>query len=256
MEDIENSIPDNTTTNPNDRYNEFIYTITSTTDADNFCNKYNHANNYSGLSLGQRVRINDGEYNTIWLIAGFDCEYNHTASDGTIKDNGYGICLIPETELGFYYSWNSSPYTSAYMDSFAFSYHNSTVSTNLKRVLGSHLIKRNVLVSSSINSSTGKSDKYTWTDAYCTLMSGYQITGNAASYSNKYDDGEANYKLPIFNYIKYYGGGSNSDTIFLRGIYKTTNTRVSIYVYNSYNGKISHTVSSVTGSNCPMIYIR
>ena len=41
---------------------------------------------------------------------------------------------------------------------------------------------------------------YIWTTAYCTLMSVGQITGTFANNRNKYDDGEANYKLPLFNY--------------------------------------------------------
>ena len=145
LEEIEENLPDNTTGNPNDRYNETVYTISSTTDADNFCNKYNHSNNYSGLALGQMIKINDGTYNAYWHIAGFDMEYNHTASDGTIKDNGYGICLIPVGGLSLIL-WNNSYTHAAYINSRAHTYYLPIVANNLKKVLGNHLINRNVLL--------------------------------------------------------------------------------------------------------------
>ena len=256
IEEIENSIPDNTTTNPNDRYNESIYTISSTTDADNFCNKYNHANNYNGLALGQRIKINDG-YNTIWLIAGFDCEYNHIASDGTIKDNGYGICLIPENGL-LLAAWDETYGNQLYINS---TQHTATlpeIATNLRIVLGTHLISRRVLLSSSaqINSNNYVfSNAYTWTSAYCTLMSGCQVTGTTAMYYNKYDDGEANYKLPLFNYIDY----RSSLKYWLRG-YNLYGSR-SVYAYYVGNTGIDYDLVSRNNISTkfitrPMIYIR
>ena len=89
-----------------------------------------------------------------------------------------------------------------------------TVANNLKKVLGSHLVLRNVLLSSARDSSYYAS-AYTWTTAYCTLMSMGQVTGTFASNRNKYDDGEANYKLPLFNYETW----SFDEWAWLRGIY-------------------------------------
>ena len=50
-------------------------------------------------------------------------------------------------------------------------------------------------------------------------MSAGQVTGTFASNRNKYDDGEANYKLPLFNYetwsfdawawLRWLGGGGD-----------------------------------------------
>ena len=34
-----------------------IATFNSLSDVDNFCNTYNHNNNYNGLKLGQRIKI-------------------------------------------------------------------------------------------------------------------------------------------------------------------------------------------------------
>ena len=79
-----------------------------------------------------------------------------------------------------------------------------TVVTKLKTVLDTHVVNRNVLLSSSVDR-TG-STAYTWTTADATLMSVGQMTGTFASHNNKYDDGEANYKLPLFNYENYKPG--------------------------------------------------
>ena len=181
-------------------------TWSSLSDVDTFMSKYNHANNYTGLSLGNYVTIQDGTYNAVWEIAGFDMESNQTAADGTTYDNGYGICLIPKTKVTTG-QWNTSKttdggYKSSYM-------HNTVlpgIVTKLRTVLGSHIVNRNVLLSSTVTSR--KSSAYTWTTADATLMSIGQMNGTFASNNNKYDDGEANYKLPLFNYESFKTGYS------------------------------------------------
>ena len=69
----------------------------------------------------------------------------------------------------------------------------------LQTVLGTHLIERKVLLSGGRNSVTNTS-----TTAYVTLMSACQTAGPGDStisdYYGTYMDGEANYKLPVFNY--------------------------------------------------------
>ena len=91
--------------------------------------------------------------------------------------------------------------------------HLPDIVTNLQNVLGSHIVQRNVLLSSSVDSNY-HSNAYTWTTAYATLMSIGQITGTFAANRNKYDDGEANYKLPLFNYENYW----NDSGLWLRGV--------------------------------------
>ena len=103
MEEIENSIPDDSIGIPNTLYDAsepIISTLSSVSDANIFCNKYNHNNGYNGLKLGQTIVINDGMYDMRWQIAGFDLEYKKYASDGTIRDNGYGICLVAMGGMG------------------------------------------------------------------------------------------------------------------------------------------------------------
>lgn len=237
------------TSTPNTRYkSQNLGTWSSTADVDNFLYSCCHDTGYYGATIGSYVTINDGTYNKEWIIAGFDMEHNHQASDGNTKDNGYGICLIPKKSLGNYV-WDNNNTSKGYKGSTINTSTLPTVANNLKKVLGSHLIERNVLLSSARDSSHYAS-AYTWTTAYCTLMSMGQVTGTFASHHNKYDDGEANYKLPLFNYETW----SFDVNAWLRGL---------------NGGGIGHYVYGLTTSghsdynNCnygyglrPLIYIR
>ena len=223
----------------------------SVDDVDAFMNKYNHANNYAGLSLGNYVTIQDGTYHVQWVIAGFDMEHNQTAADGTVYDNGYGICMIPKIKVTTG-KWNTGDgitgnttggYKSSYM-------HNTVlpgIVNTLKNVLGTHVVNRNVLLSSSVSSTgTGKSNAYKWTTADATLMSVGQCTGTFASNNNKYDDGEANYKLQLFNYENYWTGSNfltRSVSTRDSGLYLHSGGPNSIYASNAYGVR-------------PLIYLR
>ena len=225
MEDIENTtsscgILNNTMYDPD---HTLISTLNSIADTNNFCNQYNHNNGYNGLKLGQRIDIKYGSSTKQFYIVGFDTESSRYASDGTLYDNGYGICLIPVSGIGVYGAWNNSSSATPYIYS---SIHTSilqTISSGLQSTLGSHLVNRKVLLGSSIdrsleNNITGVcTNGYTWTTAYCTLMSLYQYMGcgyyyvrNDLGVSAKYDIlydiygiGEANYQLPIFSFDYY-----------------------------------------------------
>ena len=288
IEEIENALP-----NVNDMYdpNTIIATINSITDANQFCNIYNHNNRYNGLKLGQKIKINDGAYNINWLIAGVDYEADNIADDGSPNNNGHGICLIPESVPIRLVQWDSrAPWNSVdFNDMMHIPYINSTIRTNalrsigdnLKNVLGDHLINRNVLLGSSVSNSLYQGTiSYTWTKDYCTLMSPLQIIGencykrhsgdNFSMVSNNYDNGEANYKLPLFNYMKlntYIHRDVFDADIWLRayaGVYdyivsgKTYYSETAwkltsagnLYATLSYNDTAGETTA------CPMIYIR
>ena len=187
------------TSTPNTRYkSQNLGTWSSIEDVNNFLDACNHDTGYYGATIGSYVTIVDGTYNKEWIIAGFDCEHNATAADGSTYDNGYGICLIPKTSLGDYI-WSFITTSNGYKGSEINTSTLPTIANNLKKVLGNHLVQRNVLLSNSRDSNYYAAG-YTWTTAYCTLMSMGQVTGTFASNRNKYDDGEANYKLPLFNY--------------------------------------------------------
>ena len=233
--------------NPNNNYeSKSLGTWSSTSDVDTFLSTYTHDNQYSGLKLGNYVTIQDGTYNTQWEIAGFDMEHNQTAADGNIYDNGYGICLIPKTEVTTG-KWNTKDTTvGGYKSSTMHKTVLPGIVTKLKNVLGNHIVNRNVLLSSTVSSD--RSSAYTWTTAYATLMSIGQMTGTFASHHTKYDDGEATYKLPLFNY-EGYKTGSN---FWSRGVKGEINAW-----YVSHNGNIyyNRAYSNVFGVR-PLIYLR
>ena len=176
-------------------------------------------------------------------------ESNQLAADGTTFDNGYGICMIPQTKVTTE-RWNKSDtiaggYKSSYMHTTLL----PNIVTKLKTILGSHIVQRNVLLSSSVDR-YNKSNAYTWTTAYATLMSIGQMTGNFAANTNKYDDGEANYKLPIFNSKDFKTGSF----FWSRGIWGYSNGYCAWRVNNG-GGFESGNVNYSSGVR-PLIYLR
>ena len=230
---------------PNKRYSSTNLGTFAAYDVDMMLSEYTHENNYGDLALGNYFTIQDGTYNAVWEIAGFDMECMQTAADGTIYDNGYGICLIPKTQVTTG-KWNAlntafNGYKSSYM-------HKTVlpgIITKLKTVLGDHIVNRNVLLSSNVTGNN--SSAYKWTTAYATLMSIGQVTGNFASHNTKYDDGEANYKLPVFDYEEFKTGSY----FWSRGVF------IRDYAwYVVSDGNISTNDASKTYGVRPLIYIR
>ena len=234
---------------PNTRYeSKDLGTWSSVTDVDTFMATYNHDNNYEGISLGNYVTIQDGTYNVQWVIAGFDVEYNQTAADGTVYDNGYGICMIPKTKVTTSV-WNTNTILYGYIASYIHATTLPTVVTNLKTVLGTHVVNRNVLLSSAVEFNTGNgSTAYKWTTSDATLMSVGQMTGTFASHNNKYDDGEANYKLPLFNHENYWTGTD----FWTRGV---SNSNSAWHVVKG-NDDIDYITARSKLDTRPLIYLR
>nr|DAY71029.1 MAG TPA: hypothetical protein [Caudoviricetes sp.] len=238
------------TSTPNTRYkSQDLGTWSNVSDIDYFLYRCCHDTGYYGATIGSYVTIKDDVYNKEWIIAGFDMEHNQTASDGNTNDNGYGICLIPRRSLGSVV-WDSSSTEKGYNGSAINKTILSEVADNLKRVLGEHLVLRNVLLSTSRDSNYC-ANSYIWTNAYCTLMSTGQVTGTFASTSNKFDDGEANYKLPLFNYETW----SFDNWAWLRGI--CSKSYGNNYVYGiSNSGKPDWNLCYSRLGLRPLIYIR
>lgn len=258
MEEIESNIQN--TIDPNticDFDYNIVATFNSLTDVNQFCNSYTHANNYNGLMIGNRIQINDGTYNKLWYIAGFDLEYDRQASDGSIYDNGYGICLVPASGLLDDIWANPSTTPTSYIDS---SMHKSTlptISSNLQNILGDHLINRNVLLNSAVTTS-GYVSAYTWTTAYCTLMVQYQIDPIGINYRS--GEGEATYFIPLFRFLPNPTFLQDIDnSVWLR----TPSGRTPQYGYYVYNVEIigwnNNNLTTTTNNICnvrPLIYIR
>lgn len=239
------------TSTPNTRYkSQNLGTWSSVDDVDDFLYSCCHDTGYYGATIGSYVTIMDGTYNKEWVIAGFDMEHNHKVLDGTVYDNGYGICLIPKKSLGNYV-WDSNNTYNGYYGSTINTSTLPTVANNLKKVLGDHLVLRNVLLSNS-KGDNWRMNSYIWTTAYCTLMSAGQITGTFASNSNKYDDGEANYKLPLFNYEKW----SFDAWAMLRGYAGLGGDGYSRVYGVGTSGNIESAHLRDYHGLCPLIYIR
>ncbi len=243
------------TSTPNTRYEvKNLGTWSSIKDVEDFLYFCNHDTGYYGATIGSYVTINDGTYNKEWVIAGFDMEHNAIAADGSRYDNGYGICLIPKNSLGNV-RWNNNNSPNGYNVSTINTSTLPTVANNLKKVLGDHLVLRRVLLSSARDNNINSyhASAYTWTTAYCTLMSAGQITGTFASNSNKYDDGEANYKLPLFNY-ETWRFDVNAWLRGLHGVYDF-GTGISVY-YITPSGGSGYSHSAIKQGLRPFIYIR
>ena len=222
-------------------YNSPTYYLTSISDVDNFLSRFTHDNNYKDgneeLAVGNRIYIGSTtSSDPVWIIAGFDVEHSKTAADGTVYDNGYGIALVPGTTFEHANTrWDSSINNIPYLHSDIFKATNnsgtpgdpattSSIFTNL-RYASSHFVKRNLLLSDKLDSS-GYSCSYKWTQSYMSLLSYAQITGSVGTMNTIYDDGEANYQLPLF---KYEGIRAVYGNYWLRNINNTD----SIYYVSS-----------------------
>ena len=220
---------------------------------DTFFSRFNRSTAYKDgntkLRVGNYVTIKDGTYNAVWEIAGFDMEHNQIAADGTTYDNGYGICMIPKTHVTTATWNNSDTLVGAYKSSTMHTTHLPNIVTKLQNVLGSHLIQRNVLLSSSVDGNY-YSNAYAWTTAYTTLMSIGQMNGSFAANRNKYDDGEANYKLPVFNFMEFKTGSY----FWSRGVCGISSYYRAWLV--SSDGSITNYIVTNANGVRPLIYLR
>lgn len=148
--------------------------------------------------MGNYVTIQDGTYNSSWVIVGFDIE------DGRGDTNsGKGIGLIPYVynDKMTSYMNSSNVTTGGYQGSYI---HNTTlpaIATKLNNILGSHMITRRILTSNAVTN--GASSGWSWESQKLSLLSEVQVYGSAIFGSSGYDVGEACYKLPIFNYVEH-----------------------------------------------------
>lgn len=257
-----------------------IDTWNSTSDVDAFFTAHNAANNWSGLKLGNYITINDGTYNNDWVIAGFDCEHNQLAADGTTYDNGTGICLIPKDilrlDMGSEYIPEGKCWDYEHMsgsEGYRYSDINAQlngIALNFQSLLGTHLIERDVLLSNGTSGTassgiTDASSSYTWTTAYLTLMSIGQMTNNFGDHWNQYDDGEAYYYLPLFEHEDYKITniaeliGEEPDIepfLWTRNIKGTVSNSHRIWSINPVDGSISDNDCGSRLLLRPLMYLR
>ena len=181
-------------------------TIASVADADAFNTAHGlSAGTFNDIFVGDEITIKDGTYNAVWLVAGVDWDYNKgdTAS-------GHGILLIPKAPLYNDQMNSTNVTTGGYKGSAMHTTKLPALVTKLQTALGSHLKKRRVLISNSVNTSiasmagegwTGASNGWEWVDTYAVLPSEVEVYGSTVFSSSFRDVGEACQKLPIFNFI-------------------------------------------------------
>ena len=237
----------------------YLSKLSSASDVDSFLSRFNHDNNYDDgttkLHVGDAFQIMDGYYNEVWAIAGFDLEHDRTASDGTVYDNGYGIMLVP-TWPSVYCYWNTdNTVAGGYMNSLAHSKANEIAINMKNNILGTHLVNRNVLLSSSVDSSTGMANAATWTTAYGVLPSIANFRGaSTCDFNNTlYDTGEANYVLPYYNYFIL----DISLKLWIRNINRKIDSDYNVFYIKDSSPSVYTCAANYTSCYCyPLIYIR
>lgn len=249
--------------NMNKRYQKIdIQKWTDSTDVQWFFSIFNHNNGYTNfgqhIKLGMGIVIQDGTYNATWDIAGFDIFSKRQAADGTTIDDGYGIALIPRTSLAnsqMATSYSSVP--AGYLGCTPMQNTLSDIQTKLEAVLKDHLVSRNVYLSNAANSNGCTSAK--WTTAKLTLMSVTQLDGRSwggvGSGYSIYDVGEANQKLPIFNYERYWL--PYREWYWTRGVYGIWNNSYASAWHVGGGGLLYGGVSVTNSSGVrPLIYVK
>ena len=109
----------------------------------------------------------------------------------------------------------------------------TTKAEELSTIFGSHLLDRDVLLSSAVTN--GKASAWTWYTKKLTLMSEQQVYGSI-QWGAPYDTGEAFEKLPIFNNLSPMQLFPRI-SFWLRSVMSTVEfARVANYGYPSTNG--------------------
>lgn len=179
---------------------------------------------FEDLYLGDYFTIQDGTYNKEWEIAGFD----HYLHKGDTDFTTHHIVLIPKTNLTTSYMNSSNTTSGGYAGSYMHKTVIPTVNTNLTKVLGSHLLTRRALLTTSMSTSlasmagagnTGASNNWAWSDVKACLASEVEIYGSMVLSSSLYDVGEACEKLPLFN---FKGHSHARENYWLRAVYTDT----------------------------------
>lgn len=253
-------------TNANKKYQSIdIQKWTNSTDLDWFFGCFNHNNNYTycgqQLKTGMGIVIQDGTYNVTWEIAGFDIFSKRQAADGTTIDDGYGIALIPKTSLASSQMWGTyNQMPAGYLGCTPMQNTLATIQTKLEAVLGNHLVTRNVYLSTAANDNGSTAGK--WTTAKLTLLSLTQLDGrgwgSVGSHYCVHDVGEANQKLPLFNYERYWL--PYSEWYWTRGLYGKFTYNNTIYAgawYVDSDGSINgNSIVSISIGVRPLIYVK
>ena len=200
-------------------------TFTSLAEVETFLSDHKvSTGEFEDLYLGDYLTIQDGTYNKAWEIVAFD----HYLHKGDTDLTTHHIVLMPKVNLTTSYMNSSNTTSGGYAGSYMHSTVIPTVNTKLTAILGSHLLTRRALLSTSMSTSlasmagagnTGAANNWAWSDVKACLASEVEIYGSMVLSSSLYDVGEACEKLPIFN---FKGHSHEREYFWLRAVCTST----------------------------------
>ena len=178
--------------------------LSSVSEVETFISEHGiSAGTFKDLYIGDYVTLKDGTYNKEWIVAGLNynlnrgCQVNHVA-------------MIPRLNLLKSAMNSTNTTTGGYYNSYMNQTTIPTVVTNMKNVLGSHMLTFQALVSDTVNTSAysmaganwkgSVTGTWTWRNFNAILMSEVQVYGSMIWSSSAYDIMSACEQLPYFRY--------------------------------------------------------
>lgn len=183
-------------------------TITASNIETFFTNHKVSTGEFTDLYVGDTFVIQDGTYNKRYVIAGFDTEYNK----GDTALTKHHISVIPVDYITTSYMNETNTTVGGYKGSYMHTTKLPEIATQLKTVLGSHLLTHRCLLSNAISADAysaagagwkGSSSGWEWVDCELVLLTEVQVYGSTVFASSGYDIGEGASKLPLFNFINH-----------------------------------------------------
>ena len=247
-------------------------TITSTAELETFLTAHKvSTGEFYDLYLGDYITINDGTYNAVWMIAGFDTQYN---KGNNPYISTHQITLIPRTTLGNrtmnstnttgvskntsnpLYATTQGAETAGYQAYYGSDMNQIYIAdlvTKLNTVLSTHLLSQNILLSNTV--SNGMSSNWSWYTVRARLMNEIEVYGSVAFGSTGrgdalgagYDTGCDCEKLPVFNYINHVQYSRSS--FWLRSVVSSA-----IFAFSDGSGGAYAAGASNSNGFRPIIY--
>ena len=179
-------------------------TLSSVSEVETFISEHGiSTGTFKDLYIGDYVTLKDGTYNKEWIVAGLNynlnrgCQVNHVA-------------MIPRLNLLKSVMNSTNTTTGGYYNSYMNQTTIPTVVTNMKNVLGNHMLTFRALVSDTVNTSAysmaganwkgSVTGTWTWRNFNAILMSEVQVYGSMIWSSSAYDIMSACEQLPYFRY--------------------------------------------------------
>lgn len=183
-------------------------TITTSNVETFFSNHKISTGEWQDLFLGDTFVIQDGTYNTRYMVSVFDPRYNK--GDTALTKHHIGCIPVSYVKTARMNETNTT--VGGYYNSEMHQVTLPEIATQLRTVLGSHLLTHRCLLSNSISADAlsmagagwkGASNNWAWYDCDIVLLSEVEVYGSTVLSSSFYDTGEACQQLPIFKFIHH-----------------------------------------------------